>query len=194
MSMWVVKIGGSLVHSAQLPQWLDLISTVGAGKVVIVPGGGPWADEVREAQKREGFDDCIAHRKALRAMERFGQLLHQLQPDLVPVACVAEIHSALRDGNVALWMPYEMVLGESSIAESWDVTSDSLAAWIARRLNATALLLVKSVRIDGPQPELGELVRRGWVDGAFAEYVSGLHFRIFGKDDQQAAQRMLYAG
>jgi aspartokinase-like uncharacterized kinase len=191
VSVCVVKIGGSLANSAELPEWLDLIATAGAGKVVLVPGGGPWADEVREAQKREGFDDRIAHRKALRAMERFGNVMADLQPSLVPAACIARIDDVLRDGNAAVWMPYEMVVADPSIAETWDVTSDSLAAWLARRLNATTLLLVKSMRIDGAQPDVAELMRRGWVDAAFSGFASNLHFRVLGSGDQEAAQRLL---
>jgi aspartokinase-like uncharacterized kinase len=195
MTVWVVKLGGSLANSEELPRWLDVIATAGAGKVVLVPGGGPWADEVREAQKREGFDDRVAHRKALRAMEQYGKVLAGMRTNLVPAAGIAEIHEALRNGRVAVWMPYEMVVADPAVPESWDVTSDSLAAWLARKLNASALLLVKSLKIDGLQPGIEDLMRRGWVDPAFAIFTSGMHFRIvlLGQGDQKAAERMLTA-
>ena len=112
---WVVKLGGSLANSEELPRWLDIIATAGAGKVVLVPGGGPWADEVREAQKREGFDDRVAHRKALRAMEQYGKVLAGMRANLVPAAGIAEIHKALRNGKVAVWMPHDMVVADPSI-------------------------------------------------------------------------------
>jgi aspartokinase-like uncharacterized kinase len=193
MSVWVVKLGGSLANSAELPQWLDIIATAGAGKVVLVPGGGPWADEVREAQKREGFDDRVAHRKALRAMEQYGRVLCTARSELVEAENPYAIHKVLKDGKVAVWMPYEMVVADPSIPESWDVTSDSLAAWLARQLNASALLLVKSLKIDGPQPGIEDLMRRGWVDPAFAKFSSGKKFKIvlLGKGDQNAAEFLL---
>jgi len=60
-----------------------------------------------------------------------------------------------------------MVFGRSEIAESWDVTSDSLALWLARQLRARGLLLVKSARLPkGPQ-SAAELSRRGIIDAAF---------------------------
>ena len=133
---------------------------------MLVPGGGPWADEVRTAQKGEGFDDRVAHRKALRAMEQYGKVLAGMRANLVPAAGIAEIHEALRNGQIAVWMPYEMVVSDPSIPENWDVTSDSLAVWLAKQLNASALLLVKSLKIDGSQPGIEELMRRGWVDPA----------------------------
>ncbi len=195
MTVWVVKLGGSLANSPELPCWLDVIATAGAGKIVLVPGGGPWADEVREAQKREGFDDRVAHRKALRAMEQYGKALAGMRANLVPAAAVAEIHEALRNGQIAVWMPHEMVVADPSIPESWDVTSDSLAAWLAKQLNASDLLLVKSLKIDGPQPRIEDLMRRGWVDPAFEKFTSGVQFRILllGQGDQKAAERMLTA-
>jgi aspartokinase-like uncharacterized kinase len=195
MTVWVIKLGGSLANSEELPQWLDVIATAGAGKVVLVPGGGPWADEVREAQKREGFDDQVAHRKALRAMEHYGKVLAEMRTNLVPAAGIAEIHEALCNRQIAVWMPHAMVADDSSIPESWDVTSDSLAAWLARQLNASALLLVKSLKIHGPQPGIEDLMRRGWVDPAFANFISDTHLRIvlLGPGDQKAAVRMLTA-
>jgi aspartokinase-like uncharacterized kinase len=193
MTVWVVKLGGSLANSEELPRWLDIIATAGAGKVVLAPGGGPWADEVREAQKREGFEDTVAHRKALRAMEQYGNVLAGMRPNLVPAVGITEIYETLRNGQVPVWMPHEMVVADRSIPESWDVTSDSIAAWLARKLNASTLLLVKSLKIDGLQPGIEDLMRRGWVDPAFAKFTSGMHFRIvlLGQGDQKAAERML---
>ena len=45
--MWVVKIGGSLSHDPMLRKWLVELCEVGGGRVVIVPGGGDFADKVR---------------------------------------------------------------------------------------------------------------------------------------------------
>ena len=195
MTVWVVKLGGSLANSGELPRWLDVIAAAGAGKVVLVPGGGPWADEVREAQKREGFDDGVAHGKALRAMEQYGQMLIGIQSGLVAAASMEAIRRVLGQGEIPVWMPYDMVVADPAIPESWDVTSDSLAAWLARQMNASALLLVKSLKIDGPQPGIEDLMRRGWIDPAFATFTSGTRLRIvlLGQGDHKAAGRMLTA-
>jgi 5-(aminomethyl)-3-furanmethanol phosphate kinase len=193
MSVWVVKLGGSLANSELLPKWLEVIATAGAGKVVLVPGGGRWADEVRAAQKREGFDDSVAHRKALRAMERYALVLAEIHSDFIPAANEAEIRAVLSAGKVALWMPHDMVLADPSIPETWDVTSDSLAAWLAGQLSAANLLLVKSLALDAPRLDVEEWSRRGWVDSAFKEFSSGARYRILmlGQRNQEAARRML---
>jgi len=58
--MWVVKIGGSMNHDPLLPQWLDLLSQLGGGRVTVVCGGGSFADEVRREQARWHVDDLAA--------------------------------------------------------------------------------------------------------------------------------------
>jgi aspartokinase-like uncharacterized kinase len=185
--MWVVKLGGSLANSEELPRWLEVIATAGAGKVVLVPGGGPWADEVREAQKREGFDDRVAHRKALRAMEQYGRILAATRTGFVPAESIAAIREVLKENQVPVWMPYEMVIADPTIPENWDVTSDSLAAWLAGKLNASTLLLVKSFAIGEPQPRIEDMVRRGWVDRGFPQFTSSARFqiRVLGQGDQR---------
>lgn len=194
--MWVVKLGGSLANSDDMPRWLEVIATVGAGKVVLVPGGGPWADEVREAQKREGFDDRVAHRKALRAMEQYARVLAETRPAFVTADSIASIREVLKKNQVPIWMPYEMVVADHSIPENWDVTSDSLAAWLAGKLNALALLLVKSFVITEPQPAIEDMVRRGWVDPGFSKYAYSARFpiHVLGQGDQETAKQILASG
>ena len=65
----VVKLGGSVVRSAELPAWLDAIAQ-SPRPVVVVPGGGALADEVRACQSQLGFGDRSAHRMALLAMDQ----------------------------------------------------------------------------------------------------------------------------
>ena len=193
MSVVVVKLGGSLANSDELPQWLDVIATAGAGKVVLVPGGGAWADEVREAQKRDGFDDRVAHRKALRAMERYGKVLAGMRVNLVLADDIASIDEVLRNGQVAVWRPFEMVVADASIPQTWDVTSDSLSAWLARELGAALLVLVKSVSVPDPKIRAGEMMKKGWVDACFGGFCAGGNFqyRVFGTGDHRQLARML---
>ncbi|MBV9052148.1 MAG: hypothetical protein JO196_07095, partial [Hyphomicrobiales bacterium] len=66
----VVKLGGSLAFADLLPTWLSAIEA-GAGNTVLVVGGGPFADVVRLAQPRMGFDDRAADAMALLAMEQY---------------------------------------------------------------------------------------------------------------------------
>lgn len=174
--MWVVKLGGSLAASDGLRSWLRALS--GRSDLVVVPGGGPFADQVRAAQARWRFDDSAAHHLALLAMEQFGRMLCALQAGLVPAARPLEIRDLMRNGETPVWMPTQMVLGAPLIAHSWDVTSDSLAAWLCNRLGAEGLLLVKSAPLAGVPTDPWVLSERGIVDRAFPGYAQVLRVPI----------------
>jgi aspartokinase-like uncharacterized kinase len=158
----VVKLGGSLSDAVSLPTWLEALAGL-AGRVVLVPGGGPFADQVRVAQRRWRFDDGTAHRMALLAMEQYGLVLAALHPALRPARSAREIRSLRRGGHVPVWLPTGMALGRPEIAESWDVTSDSLAAWLAARIGLRRLVLVKSAAVPEDAPAAA-LVECGLVD------------------------------
>ena len=66
-----------------------------------------------------------------------------------------------------MWMPTHMALSDSAIAESWDVTSDSLAAWLSGKMELSTLLLVKAAALAGARVSAATLARRGIVDAAF---------------------------
>ena len=158
----VVKLGGSLAFAPALTEWLAVLAASG-GRVVLVPGGGPFADQVRDAQRRRRFDDATAHRMALLAMEQYGLMLCGLHPALHPAKSRAEIRRLRREGLVPVWLPSAMALRRPEIAESWDVTSDSLAAWLAGALGIRHLVLLKSA--PPPQPATAaQLVAAGYID------------------------------
>src|SRR5690606_1029758 len=129
--VWVVKLGGSLASNPGLKDWLAVLARRGGGRVVIVPGGGPFADAVRVAQRRWNFPDPVEHRMALPAMEQYGLLLAGMQPRLRTARTAAEIAEILARGAAAVWLPFAMTAGPEArdIEESWNMTSDSLAAW-----------------------------------------------------------------
>lgn len=166
----VVKLGGSLANNPRLPLWLRTLGA-GGGRAVIVPGGGPFADQVRELQQKLCFDDATAHHLAILAMEQFGRILAALQPGLVPAINRDEIGSVLRSDQVPVWMPAAMTIGNREIAESWDITSDSLAAWLAGDLSARDLVLVKSAVPPTGAMSAAVLAEQGLVDPAFPEFL-----------------------
>lgn len=174
----IVKLGGSLAAAGTLGRWLDVLLARGAGRCVVVPGGGTFAEAVREGQRRHGFSDRAAHRMALLAMEQYALLLLDMAPALRPAESAPEIAASLAEGRVALWFPRRMVEADPAIAASWDVTSDSLAAWLARRLGARRLVLVKSAPPPPPPLSARRLAALGLVDAAFPAYAEGAAFRL----------------
>lgn len=190
----VVKLGGSLVGSPHLPGWIDALSRC-KGRAVIVPGGGPFADTVRTAQQDLGFDDRIAHRMALLAMDQFACALSGMG-GFVLAASREDMERALQQGGVPVWLPSPMVLGAPDIPWSWDVTSDSLAVWLAGRLQAARLLLVKRVEPTGGHLGAAEFAAAGIVDGAFAGFLAagGIEAAIVGPTAHAATADAIRAG
>ncbi len=68
-------------------------------------------------------------------------------------------------------------LDNTAIQASWDITSDSLAAWLAGVLSATELILVKSAIID-PRLSLPQLAKQNIVDKGFCDFVKQATFKI----------------
>ena len=89
-----------------------------------------------------GYDDSAAHAMALMAMAQFGRALQSLNPALRLTASRSAISRALKDGMVPVWSP-EPMAHAAKLPETWALTSDSLAAWLAGALGARHLLLVK---------------------------------------------------
>lgn len=135
----VVKVGGGLGDDALGP----LCSTLGElgerHPLLVVPGGGGFADAVRDADRRFGLPAAAAHRMAILGMEQFGWLLSELIPGAERRADLARVAA----GRTTVLLPAALPI--DGLPESWDVTSDSIAAWVADRAGAGRLVLMKEV-------------------------------------------------
>lgn len=161
----IVKLGGSLQCSPQLPPWLALLARHGQGRVVVVPGGGRFTEEARATQAHWRFDDVHAHNLAVLGMAQVAEVFHALQPGLARGRSVAELRGVLAAQGVPVWQPLDLLRETPNELTNWDATSDSCAAWLARQLDARALWIVKSC--DVPLGlGLQALSERGVVDRA----------------------------
>ncbi|MCY4641680.1 MAG: hypothetical protein OXC41_03140 [Gammaproteobacteria bacterium] len=161
---WVVKIGGSLYGSSHLKEWLDILDACSTHQFVIVPGGGPYADQVRTTDRQFGLDMTLAHNMAVLGMQQFGYMLASLCPRMCLASCRERIQSCWDDGKVAIWEPYHMVSQHCELARTWDVTSDSLAAWLARYLSIEHLLFVKSAPVTLLNVSIHDLKKHECID------------------------------
>jgi aspartokinase-like uncharacterized kinase len=107
--------------------------------LVVVPGGGSFADEVRRADRRFSLGDSAAHYMAILAMDQYAYLLARLAPGSALVRRRREIVP----GRLNVIAPSAWLLRADPLPHSWDVTSDSIAAWVAAQLSVRRLILVK---------------------------------------------------
>jgi aspartokinase-like uncharacterized kinase len=142
----VVKVGGGLGGGAgddALKALCDALGELGERHpLLVVPGGAGFADAVRDADRRFGLPAATSHRMAILGMEQFGWLLSELIPRAVRCAGLARVRE-LAGGRAAVLLPAGLPL--DALPASWQVTSDSIAAWVADRLGARRLVLVKQV-------------------------------------------------
>ncbi len=170
--MWVIKLGGSLARSTELTHWLSAIAGCAGEKLLLVPGGGAFADLVREFSVSHSLSDSCSHRMAIRAMEQYGLLLLDLAPCLRAVSRCEELDAVFNAGRIPLFMPDQLLLESPEIPASWAVTSDSIGAWLAAETGATDLLLVKSLQPEMQASPVQSLIEAGIVDSAFADYMT----------------------
>jgi aspartokinase-like uncharacterized kinase len=162
----VIKLGGSLYNTPELTLWLKaLVAYSSQQPIVIVPGGGPFADLVRDAQKLYRFDDKVAHHMAIVAMKQFGVLLMSLEAHCNTFS-IDNNHSS----GLSVWLPEDSLLDETDIKQCWSISSDSLALWLANRISAQQLLLIK--RINPSSRSIKELSEACIVDAGFSHLFS----------------------
>ena len=183
----VVKLGGSVVRSSELSAWLDAIAASPL-PVVVVPGGGALADEVRSSQAALGFGDAAAHRMALLAMDQLAWAVASLRSGFEVGDTEEALRASLARGQVAVWAPYALVANRSEISANWTVTSDSLSLWLARALGASKIYVVKSIARTRGALSAAQLSRDGVVDEAFPEMLKdcGCEAVLLGRGDQAA--------
>ncbi len=188
----VVKLGGGLLARASaLDEALTAIVAAAVGRrIVVVPGGGPFADAVRAADARFGLPAATAHWMAILAMDQYAHLLVSRRPELALARTADEAAGAIDARRVPVLAPAEWLRAADPLPHSWDVTSDSLAAWLAGTLGARRLVLIKP---DGVRTGAGA------VDAHFVRALpAGVAHLVLGADrlhalasalDEQAGRR-----
>lgn len=157
----VVKVGGSLMNT--VADLADILLS-SPRPLLIVPGGGIFADAVR----RTGVGGEAAHWMAIAAMEQMGWYL---------TTYGFEASATLRiPQRTSVFLPYTELKRSDPLPHSWSVTSDTIAAWVAGRLGLDLLLLksVDGVRTGGKLAEVIEApVSTSDVDETFIPFVIG---------------------
>ncbi len=170
----VLKVGGSLGRGAGLAALGQALGQLaGRRRLLVVPGGGVFADLVREQYRRYRLGETAAHRMALLAMDQFGYLLAEVVPGGVTTPDLDAACQVAARGGVPILLPARLLIEADPLPNSWQVTSDSLAAWIAGRVGAPQFVLLKDV--DGLFQNSVGAPRRGTIENESA--VIRVHLR-----------------
>ena len=171
-SLTVIKVGGSLFDWPELPRRLtELIDARKAAdreeRLVLIAGGGPAADMVRALDRIHGLGDQTAHRLALHAMDLTAIILAELLPGTVAVDHVDALRTVWSAGSIPVLAP-RLTLdeiersGQASLPASWDVTSDTIAAWIAVHARGGSTHLAQECSVARRHRSPGSRPTRDW--------------------------------
>ena len=187
----VVKVGGSLGRGDGLSALGMRLAELGRRhRLLVVPGGGAFADVVREYDARFGLRPGTAHQMAILAMDQYGHLICDLAPGCVPVSTLSEADACAAGGATAVLLP-SGVLRTADLPQTWSVTSDSIAAWLARKADAPLLVMLKDhhamaslerAASASPPPgsvEIAELAATECVDGHLAGMLAEAPFDLW---------------
>jgi aspartokinase-like uncharacterized kinase len=122
----IVKVGGSLYN--RIPYLVPILSA-SKRPLLIIPGGGPFADLVRQVR----VNNDAAHWMAIAAMEQYGWFISSfgiLTTDRMAVPL-----------KTTVFLPYRCLIITDVLPHTWEVTSDTIAAWVAGTLHLDLLLL-----------------------------------------------------
>jgi aspartokinase-like uncharacterized kinase len=180
--MIVVKVGGSLFdHPALGAALCAYLASLAPAEVLLVPGGGPVADAVRELDRVHGLGEEASHWLALRSLGVTAAFLTEL------LASGEEFGQGKEDGRakpgrsqgsrLCVLAPFSFALDDESrpgaLPHSWSVTTDSIAARVALVRRAERLVLLKSVDIPAGI-SWSDAAANGWVDAHFPQIAATL--------------------
>lgn len=177
--MVVVKVGGSLYDHPKLgPGLRQYLDAIDAPNVLIVAGGGPFADVVRQLDSIHHLGETTAHNMALQAIRGAPSsfLAALIRAQWLDNLCLFEDCAPMMKDSRYIFLDCDGFFGIYEhrlhpIPHSWAVTTDSIAALAAKVANAR-LILLKSIDIP-PGTSWEEAADRGWVDDYFSTAVTG---------------------
>lgn len=136
----IIKIGGSIEESKNFHKLCNYIRSLSKRHIVIIiPGGWRFADCVRYLDDKYRLSNKTSHKMAVISMNQYGIFLS----DLIKLPVTDDINK-LSEKSV-IFLPSKYILSDDSLKNSWDVTSDSITAYIAGKIGIKKIILVKDV-------------------------------------------------
>lgn len=163
----VVKLGGSLLADESTPARLRMfLELLPEAPTLIVVGGGAMVDAVRELNQVKAINSEAAHWLSIRLMDETAGVVASWFNDW---HCTDDFRDACA---VGVFKPNRWLSGNAVrdlLPKNWKITSDSIAALVARTLTASELILLKNCSIESQ--DLTVLGRCGVVDEGLESWV-----------------------
>jgi aspartokinase-like uncharacterized kinase len=199
MTCRIVKLGGSLLDlpdvAARLRAWLARQTPA---DTLLIVGGGALVEEIRHSQSRRGLSDTGAHWLSIRAMAIQAEVVLALLPEARWLESATRLRDVPAAERLMVLDPWRFMreedprLARDPLPDTWDVTSDSIAARAAEIARATELVLLKSAL---PADEsIAGMAQTGYVDRYFPRAVPAFaRLRLVNLRDERFAETAINA-
>lgn len=144
----IVKIGGKILEKLEniestITQFKHLINKNIIQRVIIIPGGGSNVNFIRELDKKLSIGDDLAHWMSIYAMNLNGIKINERFSD---IKCINDYHQLLKSNEpFSIFLPFDYLKFSDKLPHSWDITSDSIALYLAYKLKLNECYLIKDV-------------------------------------------------
>ena len=145
----VVKIGGSLFPNYAI----DLANRLKNTNSCIVLGGGEFANLIRKYNDEQNFSEEVNHWTAIDCMDIIAKLVNDKVESAKLAYSIDEVNKISDEGFTPIFIVSEFLRAEDFFECSWDVTSDSIAAYVAHLLNAKLLIVTNVNGIYTQEPK-----------------------------------------
>ena len=147
----LAKIGGKIIeHPEQLRSTLNqfkilLFEKKKFDNVILIPGGGSYANFVRVLDNKLKIGDTLSHWMAIYSMNWNGIAISDLYEE---INCITDINELKKTkARISIFLPFDFLYKTDKLPHNWSVTSDSITIYIAYILNLKKCFLIKN--IDG---------------------------------------------
>jgi len=142
---WVIKIGGSLFPKSAI----ELVKVLKDSNCLVITGGGDFANLIRKYDDEIGFSEDVTHETAIDSMDIIAKLLSDRFDFTKLVYSIEDAENSLTAGYTPI-LACSKLFNENNdfydLPHSWNLTSDSMSAYLAESLKAKLLI---ATNVDG---------------------------------------------
>lgn len=142
----IFKIGGKILDNSKniestIAQLTKLYEENILQRIILIPGGGSYANFVRKVDEELKIGDDLAHWMAIYSMNYNGIELNRKYPELELIEDLKAFQDSKK--TFCIFLPYNFLRENDILPHNWNVTSDSIALYTAVQLHLSKCFLIK---------------------------------------------------
>jgi len=157
----ICKLGGKILEDLEniqstISQISQLIESNIVTRIILIPGGGTYANFVRELYDTLDLDEDLAHWMGIISMDHNGRDLKKKFPELTLIDDFNKLVEFTK--GISVFLPFKFLRKTDELPHNWDVTSDSITLYLAKMMKLEKCYLIKNV--DGIYNESMKIIRK----------------------------------